>query len=139
MSVGKLQKSIMIVVDLFTNSKSRSVITITYRFLKFREHITLKFTTAAAYKLVRKTGRICQQHIREPPPRKLLRALCCDRSRPRGGQKKSTRKNYLDLLNNLDDSDTILGRNHGELSCIFALITGDTLVTMLNFYLRADC
>ena len=39
--VHKLQKSIMIVIDLFTNKKSRSLITITDRFLKFREHITL--------------------------------------------------------------------------------------------------
>ena len=37
------------------------------------------------------------------------------------GQKKNTRKTYLDLLNNLkfDELDPILGSNHGELSCIF--------------------
>ena len=53
-----------------------------------------------------------------------------------GGQQKNTRKSYLDLLNILkfDESDTILGSNRGELSCIFAPITGDNV----EFNLRAD-
>ena len=36
---------------------------------------------------------------------------------------------YLDQLNNLkfDESDPNLGSNNGELSCIFALITGDNV------------
>ena len=33
-----------------------------------------------------------------------------------------------------DKSDPIIGSNHGELSCIFALITGDNM----DFNLRAD-
>ena len=43
---------------------------------------------------------------------------------------------YLDLLNNLkfDESGSSRGSNHGELSCIFAFITGDNGV----FNLRAD-
>ena len=69
-------------------------------------------------------------------PWKLLGAWCYKCSRLRGGQKKNTRKNYLDLLNNFkfDASDPILGTNHWELSCIFALITGDNV----EFNLRAD-
>ena len=49
---------------------------------------------------------------------------------------KSTRKTYLDLLNNLkfEESGPILGSNRGELSCIFALITADNV----EFNLRAD-
>ena len=49
---------------------------------------------------------------------------------------ENIRKNYLDLLKNLkfDASDPILGINHEELSCIFALITGDNV----EFYLCAD-
>ena len=45
-------------------------------------------------------------------------------------------RNYLDLLHNLkfDESDPILGSNHGEPSCIFALITGNNV----EFNLRAD-
>ena len=34
----------------------------------------------------------------------------------------------------LDESDPILGSNHGELSCIFALITGDDV----EFNVHAD-
>ena len=39
------------------------------------------------------------------------------------------RKTYLDLLNilKIDESDPIIGSNNGELSCIFALITGDNV------------
>ena len=60
------------------------------------------------------------------PPWKLLGAWCYSCSCLRGGQRKNTCKIYLDLLNNLkfDDLDPILGSNNGELSCIFALITG---------------
>ena len=48
----------------------------------------------------------------------------------------NTRETYLDLLNNFkfDESGPILGSNHGEPSCIFALITGDNV----EFNLRAD-
>ena len=48
----------------------------------------------------------------------------------------NTRHTYLDLLNNLkfDESDPILGSNKGELSCIFALTTGDNA----EFNLRVD-
>ena len=69
-------------------------------------------------------------------PTKLLGAWCYNYSRFRGGQLKNTRKNYLDWLNNLksDASDPILGSNHREVSCIFALITGDNV----EFNLRAD-
>ena len=55
---------------------------------------------------------------------------------PGSGQLKTTRHIYLDLLNILkfDKLDPILGSNHGELSCIFALITGDNV----EFSLCAD-
>ena len=48
----------------------------------------------------------------------------------------ATRKTYFDLLNILkfDESDPILGSNHGELSRIFALFTGDNV----EFNLHAD-
>ena len=61
---------------------------------------------------------------------------CYNCSRLRGRQRKKTRKTYLYLLNNLkvDDSDPILGSNHGELSCSFALITGNNV----ELNLRAD-
>ena len=69
-------------------------------------------------------------------PRKLLGAWCYKCNRLSGGQLKSTRKTYLDLLNILkfDESDPILGSNRGELGCIFALITGD----IVEFNIRAD-
>ena len=77
--------------------------------------------------------------IRElTPPRKLLGAWClvlqCNHLG--GGQQKHTGKTYFDLLNNLkfDESDPSLGSNNGELSCIFALITGDNV----EFNLHAD-
>ena len=68
--------------------------------------------------------------------RKLPGAWCNNYSRPRGGQRKNIHKTYLDLLNNLKfgASGPILRSNHGELSCIFALITGDNVA----FNLRAD-
>ena len=49
---------------------------------------------------------------------------------------KTIHKTYLDLLNNpkFAESDPILSSNNGELSCIFALITGDNV----EFNLRAD-
>ena len=42
---------------------------------------------------------------------------------------RAMRKTYLDLLNilKIDESDPIIGSNNGELSCIFALITGDNV------------
>ena len=47
---------------------------------------------------------------------------------------KNTRKNYLELLHNLKfgTSEPILGSNHGELSCIFALVTGDNVEFKLH-------
>ena len=68
--------------------------------------------------------------------RKLLGAWCYKCSRLSGGQQKNTRKSYLDLLNilNFDESDPIIGSNRGELSFIFALITGDNV----EFNLRTD-
>ena len=69
-------------------------------------------------------------------PRELLGVWCYNGNCHRGGQLKNTCKTYLDLLNNLkfDESDPILGSNHAELSCIFALITGNNV----EFNLRAD-
>ena len=69
-------------------------------------------------------------------PRKLFDAWCYKCSCLPSGQLKNTRKTYLDLLNILkfDESNPILGSNHGELSCIFALITGDNV----EFNLHAD-
>ena len=51
-------------------------------------------------------------------------------------REKNTRKDYLDLPNNLkfDASDLLIGTSDGELSCIFALVTGDNV----EFNLRAD-
>ena len=48
----------------------------------------------------------------------------------------SSEQHYLPSANHLkfDDSNPILGSNHEELSCIFALITGDNV----GFNLRAD-
>ena len=64
-------------------------------------------------------------------PRKLLGAWCYNCSRLRGGQRENICKTYLDLLNSnlMNVWDPILGTssNHGELSCIFALITGDNV------------
>ena len=59
-----------------------------------------------------------------------LLCCCC------GRQLKTTHKTYLDLLNILkfDELDPILGSNNGELSCIFALTTGDNV----EFNLRDD-
>ena len=64
-----------------------------------------------------------------PPPGNSLVLGCYNCSRLPGSQVKNTRKTYLDLLNILkfDESDPILGSNHGGLSCIFALITGDNV------------
>ena len=76
-----------------------------------------------------------QQNQRTAHPRKLLGAWCYNCSRLRDSQLKNTRETCLDLLNNLkfDDSDPILGSNNGELSCIFALITGDNVEFNLRF------
>ena len=67
-------------------------------------------------------------------PQKLLGAWCYNCSRIRGGSRKNTCNTYLNLLNSLkfDASNPILGRNRGELSCIFALITGDRIELKLT-------
>ena len=74
-------------------------------------------------------------------PQKLLGAWCYTGNRLRGRPLENTRHSYLDLLNNLkfDESDPILGSNHGELSCIFALMNGcwDIEVYGLNGLPRA--
>ena len=70
---------------------------------------------------------IMQATESENRSQKILGAWCstgnCLRGRPLG----NTCQTYLDLLNNLkfDEPDPILGSNHGELSCIFALTNGD--------------
>ena len=72
-----------------------------------------------------------------PPRNSLVSDACCyNCSRLRGSLQKNTRETYLDLLNNLkfDDSGPILGSNHTELGCIFALISGDSV----EFNLRVD-
>ena len=77
-----------------------------------------------------------QQNQRIASPGKLLGAYWCyNGNRLSGGQLKTTRHTYLDLLNNLkfDKSDPIIGSNKEELSCIFALINGDNVEFNLRF------
>ena len=80
-------------------------------------------------KLLCKTGIYASNRIQICLPRKLLGAWCYNCSCLHGRQLKNTCKTYLGLMNHLkfDESDPILGSNHGELSCIFALITGDNV------------
>ena len=72
----------------------------------------------------------------ENPPWKLTGAWCYSCNCIHGSQLKNTRKTYLDLLNILkfDESDPILVSNKGELSFIFALVTGDNV----KFNIHAD-
>ena len=72
-------------------------------------------------------------------PRKLLGALCFGGKRRRGGQVKSLRKSYLDLLRKLqfntnDTSDSALCGTHGTLRNILELVCSE----LVEFIVRLD-
>ena len=72
-------------------------------------------------------------------PRKLLGAWCFGGKRRQGGQRKTSRKSYLDLLRKLqfdtnDKSDSALCGSHGTLRTILELICN----APAEFNLRLD-